>query len=56
MLLIWDEKMPKILNLPAQLRDEEDEKMNIDETPGTEKLCPRQRRQKMLVLPGQMKR
>ena len=39
---------PKGWNLPAQMRDEKDEKMNVDETPGTEKLCPRQRRQKML--------
>ena len=27
----------------------EDEKMNVDETPGTEKLCPQQRRQKILL-------
>jgi len=42
------------LNLPAQTRDEKDERMmrnesmNVAETPGTEKLFPRQQRQKML--------
>jgi len=51
-----------MLNLPAQMRDEKDErmmrdeKMNVVETPGPEKLYPRQQRQKMLALPGQMKR
>ena len=41
-----------MLNLPAQMRDEKDErmmrdeKMNVVETLGTEKLCPRQRCQK----------
>jgi len=46
--------MPKILKLPAQMRDEKDERkmrdeeMNVVETPRTEKLYPRQRRQKML--------
>ena len=35
------------------MRDEKDDKVNVDETPGTEKLYPRQRRQKMLALPAQ---
>jgi len=51
-----------MLNLPAQMKDEKDErmmrneKMNVVETPGPEKLFPRQRRQKMLALSSQMKR
>ena len=52
MLLIYDEKMPKywICQRNWEMRDE---KINVDETPRTEKLCPRQRRQKMLALPAQ---
>ena len=52
----WCQKM---LNLPAQTRDEKDERMmrnesmNVAETPGTEKLSPRQWRQKMLVFLAQ---
>ena len=46
---------PKGWICQLKMRDEKDEKMNVDETPGTEKLCPRQRRQKMWALSGQMK-
>ena len=47
----WCQKM---LNLPAQMRDEKDErmmrneKMDVAKAPGTEKIYSRQRRQKML--------
>ena len=36
------------------MRDEKDDKANVNETPGIEKLYPRQWRQKMLALPAQM--
>jgi len=37
---------PKGWICQLKMRDEKDDKVNVDETPGTEKLCPRQRCQK----------
>ena len=34
------------------MRDEKDDKVNVDENPGTEKLYPRQRRQKNVGVAG----